>query len=314
VALLYGSDPAYFTNALVAMRSLRDVGTKQDIVLMQLGPITTNELSVFEGEGVRVVSIAELGGNLPLNYEGFTDLELRIYRAKLRVFQLIEYTSVIFFDVDLFFKRNLDSFFASPYVFVGRKGGKSPLNAGFFAVKQSLQFFNDLYDIATSQNYTPEKGWMEHGPIKRWHDPSKTTDWTFYGSTVDQGLIYFYFNCHLSSESSLFLDVKVKGDYIHFVGQHKITNFQTFDSITDKYKEPSVSYLRILAELSKTYPSGMRFATDFVFRMTGTSTTRDRKCYCCLEPCKRHLTYSCSLFRHPMRTGALDMLCDRLAS
>jgi hypothetical protein len=133
-----------------------------------------------------------------------------IYRAKVRVLQLIEYEMVLFFDSDVVFHQNCDDLFDTTLDFVGRKGSNSPFNAGLFLVRPSWQALVDINDVALSASFDSRVGWLQHGPIPDWRPAANgaITDWSFYGGSVEQGLFYYYYFCHLEGKNAALVEAE----------------------------------------------------------------------------------------------------------
>ncbi len=139
----------------------------------------------------------------------------------MRVLQLYQYQAVIFFDSDLMFVTNIDHLFKTKHNFVGSLGHYGPLNAGFFVAHPSPQSFLDIYDIASSKSFGP-RGWFEYGPIEPWLaiDKAYRDSWTFYGRTVDQGLLYYYFFC-IHKDNYMLTDLDGSLLFQHYMGDNR---------------------------------------------------------------------------------------------
>ena len=214
----------YFVSFLVAVESIRETGSKQDVVALVYGQLSTEEERILQNEKIKYIRVGPVGANLPQNYEAFDQKSAAIYRAKLRVLQLIDYEAVLFFDSDVIFHKNCDHLFENKHQFVGRYGNNSPFNAGVFLVRPSWQAFVDLIDVSSSKGFSLERGWLNYGPIPDWREGSRgeLTDWSFYGSTVEQGLFYYYYFCFIKDGSGELLPSTAWGDLVtHFTGFNK---------------------------------------------------------------------------------------------
>lgn len=86
-------------------------------------------------------------------------------------------------------------------------------------------FIAILRDIAWDSGFTTETGWNRYGPfphynaVKRAH--GQLADWDFYGSSVDQGILYYYFNMVLRDIKWLNATVLNNEWVHHFVGLAK---------------------------------------------------------------------------------------------
>ena len=213
----------YLHSFLVAAESIRQTGSTYDIVALIFGAISDDDLALLEGEGIKVVPVGGVGASLAENPEAFDQSTAAIYRAKLRVLQLTEYDRVMFFDSDVVFTANCDDLLRTSLDFVGRAGSNSPLNAGTFIIRPSWQALVDISDVSLSMAFSPEQGWFEYGAIPDWRDArAPATDWSFYGASVDQGLLYFYYFCHRQGASAALLPASAwEGRATHFTGTNK---------------------------------------------------------------------------------------------
>ena len=244
----------YFLDCIIALHAVRDSGSTHDRVVMLLGEIDPMGLHILQDEGIRVVSVGHVASHSDSIRDHMHPASAAVYRAKLRILQLVEYERVVFIDTDLIVSESAEYLFHLPYVFVGQPGRLSPFNAGMFMVQPSLQAYSDVEDVAASHNFNQQLGWMEYGPVNK-HDGT-TIDWRFYGSTVDQGLLYFYFACHLPANSSL-LSPSVLPQHAHFVKQMKVhdaPSLQFYLSRPAHLLEGVWGYLRALSRLTLHYP------------------------------------------------------------
>ena len=196
-----GSD-AYFLSFLVAAESIRLTGSVCDIVLLVLGSIPRGKLDVLSSRGIRTAVVGAFGVDVVTSSD-YNALD-GVYRAKIRALQMAEYESVIFFDSDMVFHSNLDALFLEPYDILAYIGPRSPLNAGLFLLRPSWAALVDIHDVALSGLYTDTNGWMNYGPIPDWRSraPGALTDWSFYGASVEQGLLYYYYFCYQEGKNA----------------------------------------------------------------------------------------------------------------
>jgi hypothetical protein len=153
----------YFISFLVAAESIRRTGSQQDIVALVYGHLSQDDEELLRIQNIRSVRVGPVGTNLPSNPEAFDDNAAIIYRAKIRVLQMIEYEMVLFFDSDVIFTELMDHLFATDKDFVGRVGNDSPLNAGLFLIRPSWQAFVDINDVAMTAQFSVQDGWLEYG-------------------------------------------------------------------------------------------------------------------------------------------------------
>ena len=127
---------------------------------------------------------------------------------------------VLFFDADVIFHANCDHLFETSDSFVFKGDPDSPFNAGLFLIRPSWQALIDINDVALTLSFDLEKGWMEHGPIPDWRSTGEITDWSFYGASVEQGLIYYYYICRKESANSRRMAQSAWNDRTtHFAGE-----------------------------------------------------------------------------------------------
>ena len=209
--LAFPSDPKrrdYFISFLVAADTIRSTGTEHDIVAMVYGGIDKEDIDLLVMEGIKYVHIAPIGVPLDPNPEAFDQTNAGIYRSKSRVLGLTMYEKILYFDADVVFHENCDDLFNTDLAFPGGDGGNSPFNAGFFIFTPSLQAMIDINDIASTGEFDTTKGWLSYGPIPSWQNPGsgETTDWSFYGASVEQGLFYYYLFLHQHGEGAELVD------------------------------------------------------------------------------------------------------------
>jgi len=210
----------YFTAAFVLAQSLRNSGTTADIVALIYPDIDSKDLALLQSFGIKTKIVSSVGTAITNDPGPFGFREAAIYRAKLRALQLVEYSKIMFLDLDLIVLKNPDPLFSQKSDLVGVAGGNSPFNAGIFVLRPSCQDFIDVQDIAMSDSFTVENGWFDYGPFPHWSRPGDTSDWSFYGSHVEQGLMYYYYGIY--KKTATLLPLGAWDEYaVHFVGSHK---------------------------------------------------------------------------------------------
>ena len=88
----------------------------------------------------------------------------------------------------------------------------SPVNTGLIVLKPSCRVFRRLAGLIRDRRWTPEEGWEGAGPFPLWRTvdyklgrddvpqsvaatrQNLTTNWDFYCSSSDQGLVHYLFN------------------------------------------------------------------------------------------------------------------------
>ena len=225
--LAYPSTPErrdYLISFLVATESIRRTGSSYDVVAMVYGLLSVEDEELLVAEGVKVKRVLSVGSGLESNPEAFDEQSAAVYRAKTRVLELVEYEMVLFFDSDVIFHENCDDLFESDNAFIGRTGGNSPFNAGLYLVRPSLKAMREVEEIALSGRFDVTTGWMDYGPIPDWrsNEEGKTTDWSFYGASVEQGLLYYYFMCKKAGGDAVLMSMYKWDDRAtHFTGNNK---------------------------------------------------------------------------------------------
>ena len=204
---------------------------------------------------LQVVRIGNVGAPLRVNPEAFDDFTAAIYRAKTRILQLVEYEMVLFFDADVVFHMNCDDLFEMDYNFIGKAGSNSPLNAGMFLIRPSWQALVDINDVALSVSFDQTNGWLEYGPIPDWRtkEPGATTDWSFYGGSVEQGLFYYYYFCRPEGGASLLLSVDDWEDrHTHFTGFSKpfLLGKRPVSTLPERFRAPAQYWFQLFETLA----------------------------------------------------------------
>jgi hypothetical protein len=267
-------ESAYFLGCLVALRAVRDTGSTADRVVMLLGPIDPAGMRIFQEEGIRVVSIPHFSSYLKVR--SMTPSATAIYRAKMRMLQFAEYHRVIFIDTDMVLIESADYLFSQPYKLIAQPGWMSPLNAGLLLFTPSLQALNDVEDIANSFNYNRRSGWMEYGSINR--NDGTEIDWGFYGVSVDQGLLYFYFACYYPANASR-IDMSALPRHAHFVSSLKVDgagSLNKYDERPEHLIEGVWVYLRMLAQLLMRHTRLVKAGEPILSRLSGVVDRNDR--------------------------------------
>ena len=265
----------YFVSFLVAADSIRQSGSKQDIVALIYGALSSEEESILQSESIKYIRVGPVGATLPNNPEAFDAQAAAIYRAKLRALQLVDYEMVVFFDSDVIFHHNCDDLFEQykSHQFVGRIGQNSPFNAGLFFVRPSWQAFIDMNDIAMTLSFSQEKGWLEFGLIPDWRDnrQGEMTDWSFYGASVEQGLMYYYYFCQQTSVTGLLLASSEWEDLAtHFTGFNKpfINMNKPMSEIPSRFRRASKQWHDVRRALDKRVTAKLTMqAVDTVSEM-----------------------------------------------
>ncbi len=163
VTLVTNAD--YATGARALLRSLQLTGTDADLVVMHTAAVTAGDLESLSALGARLVCV----DLLPLS-DAFNTAHSRRNQhaaapftkgnkpdfhtpldnfAKLRLWQLTEYRSVVFIDADALVLRNVDKLFAYPEFCAAPNvyeslGDFHRLNSGVFTARPDTDTFVDM--------------------------------------------------------------------------------------------------------------------------------------------------------------------------
>lgn len=110
----------------------------------------------------------------------------------------------------------------------------TPSTQTYFSVLRLWVFFNDkiaaphacmacgIRDIAPANSFHPQDGWLNSGPCpsQHWRLEGEISDWSFWGSHVDQGLLYYYYDKVLQ-QATLKLQDTEEVMFTHFTGKDK---------------------------------------------------------------------------------------------
>ena len=143
------SSNSYFPCLAVALHSLKQTGTKHDVVVL----VTDNIWEELDDalRSLHTIPIRVPGVRNPSAKA--TRRHLRDNFTKLRAWQLVEYSKIIYSDSDFIFTKNCDDLFELPdIVYAGRNfittQGKWPdpktFNAGFMVLEPSAETFCDM--------------------------------------------------------------------------------------------------------------------------------------------------------------------------
>lgn len=121
-------------------------------------------------------------------------------------------------------------------------GADSPLRAGWLMVRPSYEDFEKLEQIITDGNFDEELGWDYLSlPVEYpgWKNNKAAPDWGFYGSNLEQGLLFHYFYALPKSilpfedQSKLLTLIgdedMLRNGIVHFYGSRKPWN-KVFDA------------------------------------------------------------------------------------
>lgn len=197
----------YFYNILVATKTLREHGSRSDVVVfVQMAykykgdVIPEEDARWFDAMGIHIRYIPKDP------HESFYSIMLE----KFRILTLTEYDRVIFMDGDVLPRTNLDYIFEKSMSGVFREnlvlaGSVEPASGGFFMLKPSPGDFELVQQIIHDSHvrgmalpyphWDDEVGWGHKIEAPDYYDQLKDksgTLWNFYGSHADQGLLYHW--------------------------------------------------------------------------------------------------------------------------
>ena len=214
--LVAGCDPnkptylGYIYNVLVAKELLRQAGSTKDVIVMIRMATSTNETVLPKEQQALLTTVGIIVRYIP---KAQTDNFYTAMMDKFRILELTAYSRVLFLDSDVMPLCNLDYVLdntdgpnAPMRSSVILKTDKSPSNGGFFVLSPSLDDYKAVQDIIAKRetygyHYNNTVGWGRiFEPPDCWTaigdelacSKSKNTDWNFYGSMADQGLLYYF--------------------------------------------------------------------------------------------------------------------------
>jgi hypothetical protein len=207
----WGENYLYMT--IVFIRSLREIGYKEDIVVI------TN-IKDYDGELIQEGVFVEHREffDYPALYDyacGARHLS-RYDILKVHYWSLPQYNKLLCLDSDILAggwkekdrTRKFEDWHL-PEVQIPSGGVNSPTNSGLMLIQPSAKTHSEMRQILETATFSPETGWNECGPL--W----TITDWGFQAANAVQGFIPYYFNgVHLHNFRPYFR---------HYAGRMKYT-------------------------------------------------------------------------------------------
>nr|XP_043619909.1 putative UDP-glucuronate:xylan alpha-glucuronosyltransferase 4 [Erigeron canadensis] len=163
VTVLHSSE-AYVCGAIALAQSILQTNSTKDLILLADHSISPTSLRGLKAAGWKIKLIerirsphAKKGAYNEYNY------------SKLRIWQLIEYTKVIFIDADLIVLKNLDELFNHPQL-SAVENNRSLFNSGLILIEPSQCMFNTLMEkIYTLGSYNGgDQGFLNEA-FTWWH-------------------------------------------------------------------------------------------------------------------------------------------------
>ncbi len=163
VTLVTNAD--YIKGATALVHSLRHTGTSADIVILHTGAVSAEALNSLQSLGCRLIHVEHLPlsdsfnerharknlhGAAPFTKGRKPDFHTPLDNfCKLRLWQLIEYRTVVFLDADVIVLKNIDRLFGYPEFSAAPNVYESladfhRLNSGVFVAKPSTETFERM--------------------------------------------------------------------------------------------------------------------------------------------------------------------------
>jgi hypothetical protein len=183
-----------YLNAIrVLIRSLK-TQRADTVVLMTYHDPEVESLLMADGAIVKLINRIEHSQDVAEFEDWFVDIAL----AKLRVFELTDYDRVQYLDADVVIdaKSSLDElFFSFPDSELVSEGlgTDSPLRAGWMMIKPSQSNFDAMEAILTEGSFDQVHGWNGLDLPVVYPNWNTNSGWNFYGSSLEQGLLFHFF-------------------------------------------------------------------------------------------------------------------------
>lgn len=152
VTFLYGED--FVLGVRVLGQSIRETGTKHDLVLVVTGKIQSSSLKTLQDDGWRVLLVDQISNPAKgPQKKGFPDKFVYVY-TKLSVFNLVEYSKVVYLDADTIMTANSDELFKCPG-FCAALRHSERFNSGVMVITPSVKQYEDMISkIEVFPSYT----------------------------------------------------------------------------------------------------------------------------------------------------------------
>ena len=195
------SEDIHVKHALAMFRSLRDVQSRADLVMLVINHAGTVDVIKTYLSPIRALGVKMKRVENPVNPDDVRNPAFRKVIEdlgkwwdfnKLHVYNLTEYTRAVFLDADMLFLSNADEIFSFPSG-SHSDGPLSPFNSGLFVVEPSANDYRELIEIVTEGDFSYKTGWRH-----KWSE-------NFNAAETTQGLLY-YFHHFLKNDSSLLLN------------------------------------------------------------------------------------------------------------
>ncbi|KAL3800022.1 hypothetical protein ACHAWO_004700 [Cyclotella atomus] len=217
----------------VLIRSLRKSGAQADIVVLMLyHDPDAEKLLQREGAIVKLISPIEYSHDTSEFEPWFADIAL----SKLNVFEMTDYSRIQFLDADIVIDpdSSLDSLFYSfpdAELVAEGLGNDSPLRAGWMMIRPSQEVYECMKDVLRSGNFNKAHGWDNLDlPVNYPGRKSTAQGWTFYGSSLEQGLLFHTFYAYPKSQNTSLKD----SDLLQLIGDEELHQLGVYHFYGDR--------------------------------------------------------------------------------
>ncbi|XP_010558734.1 PREDICTED: inositol phosphorylceramide glucuronosyltransferase 1 [Tarenaya hassleriana] len=147
VTLLYGDE--FLLGVRVLGKSIRDTGSKKDMVVLVSDGVSDYSKKLLKADGWKVEKISLLENPNQVHPKRFWG----VY-TKLKIFNMTEYTKVVYLDADTIVVKNIEDLFKCSKFCANLKHSER-LNSGVMVVEPSEALFNDMMrQVKTLSSYT----------------------------------------------------------------------------------------------------------------------------------------------------------------
>jgi hypothetical protein len=224
----------YLDAMRVMIRSLKDAAA--DFVVLMMTKDKEAE-ALLSSEGAIIQHIEPMKHSLDIPH--FEPWFVNIALAKLHAFELTSYDRVQVLDVDALITSadEMDALFTSfpdARLVAEGLGTDSPLRAGWLMIKPSADDFHNMKELLERGTFSGEHGWDNLDLVVEypgWSPAKPSNKWEFYGSQLEQGVLFHYFyalpksvNPSVQDSDLLTLlddESLVSHGFVHFYGSRK---------------------------------------------------------------------------------------------
>ncbi|CAI5465408.1 unnamed protein product [Closterium sp. Yama58-4] len=213
--VLHSSDK-YICGALALARSLRRVGTRHEMVAFVSKEVSQRAQRSLALAGWKVVAV----GRMRSNFKASSNY-CKYNHSKLRLWQMAQYSKLIFLDTDMLVLRNLDHLFAMPEL-TAVSNNQFQFNGGLLVVDPSPCTFAMLKDaLALFQTYNDCEQGLLNELYPWWHRlPQSTNFLKFAWSSKPE---------HLAQRRATLSAQPPVVDMVHYLGAKPWYCYRDFD-------------------------------------------------------------------------------------